>query len=149
MFRTMYNDAIRVIMIKPAFKTGLAKKTVVTRKFKPIDVKSLDEHSSLGQILGYIINFGDSPALRDAISEHIKTHTKNANATNYLIVLYACLKKNVPLLDYLIVQQKLPLRYTIDTTKEDTSRVDMLGLGNGAKHRGLGSPRVCPVWTAA
>ena len=117
--RTMYNDAIRVIMIKPAFKTGLAKKTVVTRKFKPIDVKSLDEHSSLAQILGYIINLGDSPALREAINEHIKVHTKNADAAKYLIVLYACLAKDVPLLRYLVLLQELPLRYTIDTTKGD------------------------------
>ena len=118
----MYNDAIRVIMIKPALKTGLAKKTVVAqRKFEPIDVKSLNEHSSLGRILDYILKFGDSPDLRDAISEHIKTHTRNANTANYLIVLYACLAKDVPLLNYLVMQQKLPLRYTIDTTKEDTA----------------------------
>ena len=115
--RTMYNDAIRVLKSKSASEMVLAKEAFVAQKFKPIDVKSLDEHSSLAKILGYIINFGDSPALRDAISEHIKTHTKNANATNYLIVLYACLMKDVPLLNYLVVQQKLPLRYTIDRTK--------------------------------
>ena len=118
--RTMYNDAIGVLKSKPAFKTVLAKEAVVTRKFKPIDVKSLDEHSSLAQILGYIINFGDSPALRQAIREHIQKHTKNANAAKYLLVLYACLTKNVPLLDHLVVQQKLPLRYAIDKTKRLT-----------------------------
>ena len=118
--RTMYNDAIGVLKSKPAFKTVLAKEAVVTRKFKPIDVKSLDEHSSLAQILGYIINFGDSPALRQAIREHIQKHTKNANAAKYLIVLYTCLMKNVPLLDHLVVQQKLPLRYAIDKTKRLT-----------------------------
>ena len=123
--RTMYNDAIRVLKSKSASEMVLAKEAFVAQKFKPIDVKSLDEHSSLAKILGYIINFGDSPALREAISEHIKTHTKNANAAKYLIVLYACLTKNVPLLDYLVVQQKLPLRYTIDTTKRDPKEVSM------------------------
>ena len=118
----MYNDAIRVTKIKPEFATVLAKKTFPTkRKFKTINVKSLDEHSSLEQILGYIINFGDSPALRQAISEHIEKHSKNANAANYLLVLYACLTKDVPLLNYLVVQKKLPLRYTIDRAKKDTS----------------------------
>ena len=118
--RTMYNDAIRVLKIKPAFKTVLEKEAVAAqRKFKLIDVKSLDEHSSLKQILGYIINFGDTPKLREAISEHTEKHTKNANAAKYLLVLYACLTKNVPLLKYLVVQQKLPLRYTIDRAKKD------------------------------
>ena len=63
----MYNDAIRVLKIKPAFKTVLEKEAVaIQREPTPINVKSLDEHSSLEQILGYIINFGDSPALRKA-----------------------------------------------------------------------------------
>ena len=119
--RTMYNDAIRVLKIKFAFKTVLEKEAVAAQgKLTPIDVKFLDEHSSLKQILGYIINFGDTPKLRQAISEHTEKHTKNANAAKYLLVLYACLTKDVPLLDYLIVQQKLPLRYTIDKTKRDT-----------------------------
>ena len=123
--RTMYNDAIRVLKSKSASEMVLAKEAFVAQKFKPIDVKSLDEHSSLEQILGYIINFGDSPALREAISEHIEKHTENANAAKYLIVLYACLTKDVPLLDHLVVQQKLPLRYTIDTKKKDPKEVSM------------------------
>ena len=117
--RTMYNDAIRVLKSKSASEMVLAKEAFVAQKFKPIDVKSLDEHSSLAKILGYIINFGDSPALQHAISEHVEKHTKNADAAKYLIVLYACITKNVPLLNYLVMQQKLPLRYTIDTTKGD------------------------------
>ena len=118
----MYNDAIRVTKIKPEFATVLAKKTFPTKKkFKPIDVGSLDEHSSLAKILGYIINFGDSLALRQAISKHIEKHTKYANAAKYLLVLYACLTKNVPLLNYLVVQKKLPLRYTIDRAEKDTN----------------------------
>ena len=119
--RTMYNDAIRVTKIEPEFATVLAKKTFPTkRKFKPINVGSLDEHSALDQILRYIINFGDSPALRKAISEHIKAHTKNTNAAKYLIALYACLAKDVPLLDHLVVQLEWPLLYTISARKGDT-----------------------------
>ena len=117
--RTMYNDAIRVLKSKSASTTGLAKEAVAIQKFKPLDVKYLNEHSSLAKILDYIIKFGDSPALRQAIREHIEKHTKNANAAKYLIVLYACLTKDVPLLDHLAGQQKLPLHYTIDTTKGD------------------------------
>ena len=115
--RTMYNDAIKAIEIKPAFEPVLTKEIVAQ---KEIDVGSLDEHSSLAKILGYILNFGDSPALRQAISEHTKAHTKNANAAKYLIVLYACLTKNVPLLDHLVVKKELPLRYKVDRTKRNT-----------------------------
>ena len=118
--KTMYNDAMKVLKVKPAFATVLAKKTVVTKKeFKSINARSLDEHSSLAQILDYILKLGDSPALQHAISEHIEKHTKNVNAARYLIVLYACLMKDVPLLNYLVMQQKLPLHYTIDTAKGD------------------------------
>ena len=127
--RTMYNDAINVVGIKPAFKTVLEKEAVaIQREPMPIDVESLDEHSSLEQILGYIIKFGDSLKLPEAISKHVEKHTKNANAAKYLIVLYACLMKNVPLLDHLVVQQKLPLHYTIDTTKRDPKEVSMMYL---------------------
>ena len=126
--RTMYNDTINVVKIKPAFETVLEKETVATRKPTPIDVESLDEHSSLAKILGYILKLGDSPALREAISEHIKTHAKSADAAKYLLVLYACLTKDVPLLDHLVLQQELPLRYIIDTTKRDPKEVSMMYL---------------------
>ena len=111
--QTMYSDAVKLIEGKRIEFVKGQLGTLVAKKDEPLDVRSLLIHESLRRILDRILTHGDSPTLRKAIDEHLKQHAAVEEA-NYLLVLYAAITRNAPLLDFLVNAKGLPLLYRFD-----------------------------------
>ena len=122
--QAMYYDTVKTVGLKPVFLESAAVSKKEETEAVGIELSDGDDkYTSLDKVLDYIIHVGNSTALRNAIRAYDEKYKLDAS-TSYLIVLNACLKKDVPLLNYLIVQNKMPLRYTIDTTKKNDELIE-------------------------